>query len=153
MKRFVIAVSVVALVFAVAVRAQSPAQQKSGGSEQEIIKLEKETGDAMVKRDVAFFDRVTTDDFIWTDADGNIWTKAEIIANLKSGDDVISSWIIDDYRVRVYGDAAVCMARVNSKEQFKGQDVSGQTRWTDTLVKRGGRWQIVASHSSRIAQK
>jgi hypothetical protein len=47
----------------------------------------------------------------------------------------------------------VCLARVTSKEKYKGQDVSGQSQWTDTLIKRAGRWQIVASHSSRIAQK
>jgi hypothetical protein len=153
MKRIAFAVSVVVLVFGVAVQAQTQAQPKMGSVEQEIIKLENEAGVAMVKGDVAFFERVVSEDYTWTDPDGNIWTKADFLASMKSGEDVVSSWNIDDYKVRVYGDAAVCLARVTSKEQYKGKDVSGQTRWTDTLIKRDGRWQFVASHSSRIAQK
>jgi len=61
--------------------------------------------------------------------------------------------VADEMKARVYGDAAVVTYRWTSKETFKGQDISGQSRWTDTWVKRAGRWQCVASHGSRIAQK
>jgi len=149
MKRIAFAVGLVVLVFGVAMLAKT----QTGSVEQEIIKLENEAGVAMVKGDVSFFERVVSEDYTWTDPDGNIWTKADFLASMKSGEDVVSSWNIDDYKVRVYGDAAVCLARVTSKEQYKGKDVSGQTRWTDTLIKRDGRWQFVASHSSRIPQK
>ena len=54
MKRTAIAVSVVVLVLAVVVRAQTPAQTKSGGVEQELINMENEWADAWVKSDVAF---------------------------------------------------------------------------------------------------
>ena len=53
MKRIAFAVSVVVLVLAVAVQAQTPAQTKSGGVEQELIKLENEWANAWAKADVA----------------------------------------------------------------------------------------------------
>jgi hypothetical protein len=62
MKRIAFAVPLVALLFGVAIRAQSQTQT----AEQELIKLENEWADAWVKRDVAFFDRIMTDDFTWT---------------------------------------------------------------------------------------
>jgi ketosteroid isomerase-like protein len=153
MKNIAIAVSVAVLVFAVAVWAQIPAQTETGSVEQELIKLEKELADAWVKRDVAFFDRVIADDFTWTAPYGIVSTKAQSLATLKSGEDVVNSWVVDEMKVRVYGDAAVATGRSTIKETYKGEDVSGQYRWTDTWVKRAGRWQCVAGHSSEIAQK
>jgi ketosteroid isomerase-like protein len=57
----------------------------------------------------------------------------------------------DDMKVRVYGDEAVVTGRNTTKGQFKGRDISGQYRWTDTWAKRNGRWQCVAEHDSKIA--
>jgi ketosteroid isomerase-like protein len=153
MKRTAIAVSVVVLALAVAVQAQTPAQTKSGGVEQELIKLENEWADAWVKRDVAFFDRIIADDYTWTSPWGEVWTKAQDLALVKSGKDVIKSWVLADIKVRVYGDTAVVTGRNTVKETYKSEDVSGQNRWTHTWVKRAGRWQCVAAHSSEIAQK
>jgi len=153
MKRTAIAVSVVVLALAVAVQAQTPAQTKSGGVEQELIKLENEWANAWVKRDVAFFDRIIADDYTWTSPWGEVWTKAQDLALVKSGKDVIKSWVLADMKVRVYGDTAVVTGRNTVKETYKGEDVSGQNRWTHTWVKRAGRWQCVAAHSSEIAQK
>lgn len=150
MKRIAIAVSVVVLVLPVAVQAQTLAQTKSGGVEQELIKLENEWADAWVKRDVAFFDRIMADDYTWTSPWGDVSTKAQDLALVKSGQDVVKSWVLADMKVRVYGDAAVVTGRDTVKETYKGEDVSGQHRWTHTWVKRAGRWQCVAAHSSEI---
>jgi len=153
MKRFVIAVGVAVLVLAVAVKAQTPTQTKSGSVEQELMKLENEWNDAWVNRNIAFFDQILADDYIVTFSDGNVYTKAQEIANVKSGEDVATSVVGDDFKVRVYGDAAVVTYRMAVKGQYKGKDNSFLFRWTDTWIKKDGRWQVVAAHQSRIAQK
>jgi ketosteroid isomerase-like protein len=94
-----------------------------------------------------------SDDFTWTSPWGEVWTKAQDIALLKSGDSVITSWVLSDMKVRVYGDTAVVTGRDTTEETYKGKDVSSQRRWTHTWVKRAGRWQCVASQSSWIPQK
>jgi ketosteroid isomerase-like protein len=121
--------------------------------EQELIKLENEWADAWVNRDVAFFDRIMADDYTWTSPWGEVSTKADNFALVKSGEDVIASWMLAEMKVRVYGDAAVVTGRDTIKETYKGEDVSSQNRWTHTWVKRAGHWQCVAAHSSEIAQK
>lgn len=119
---------------------------------QELIKLENEWAEAWVRRDVAFFDRIEADDYTWSSPWG-VWTKAQDLEEVKSGDSVITSWVLADIKVRVYGDAAVVTGRATIKETHQGEDWSRQERWTDTWVKRDGRWQCVAGHSSEIAQE
>jgi hypothetical protein len=62
MKYIAIAVSVVGLVFGVAI----PAKAQTESAEQELITLENEWANAWVKSDVAFFDRIMADDYTWT---------------------------------------------------------------------------------------
>jgi ketosteroid isomerase-like protein len=149
MKSTAIAVSVAVLVFGVAILAQTQTESV----EQELIKLENAWADAVVKKDLAFLEGIWGDDYAWTASDGNVWSKAQTLASLKSGEDAVLSLRTDDVKVRVYGDAAVATGRSTFNETFKGKDVSGSERFTDTWVRRSGRWQCVAMHCSRIAQK
>jgi len=119
--------------------------------EQQIKKLEIQWADAGVQKDVAAIERLLADDFSETAPDGLVYTKAQEIAYLKSGEDVVSSYTYSDMKVRVYGDTAVVTYVGKQKETFKGRDISGTSRWTDTWVKRGGAWQIVACHGTMIA--
>jgi len=149
MKSIAIAISVVVLAFGVGILAQTQTESV----EQELIKLENEWAEAWVKSDVAFFDRIMADDYTWTSPWGEVFTKAHNLALIKSREDVITSWVVAEMKVRVYGDAAVVSGFDTVKETYKGEDVSGQNRFTHTWVKLAGRWQCVAGHNSEIAQK
>jgi hypothetical protein len=151
MKRIAIAVCVIVLVFAAAIIAQTAVQPKSGSVEQELIKLENELGNALAKRDAASINRLLADDCMGTESDGSVWDKAQFFEVVKSLD--ISSPVSDEWKVRVYGNVAVVMGRYTYKKQSAGHEVTGQERFTDTWVKRAGRWQCVAMHASEIAQK
>ncbi len=158
MKRIAIAVSVVVLVFAVAIIIQGQVTQttfkpRGGSVEQELIQLEDEWGDAFLKRDVAFMDRIMADDATWTSPEGIVSTKAQSLASFKSLEGVDTSWVNDEMKVRVYGDTAVVTGRTTFKWTNKGKDFSDQERWTDTWVKLAGHWRFVAGHNSKIVNK
>lgn len=153
MKRMVIAVSVAVLVFAVGAQSQTPAQIKTGTAEQELLKLVQDWMNAEVKADMAFIDRILAEDWVVTDPVGAVWTKAQFLAGRKSGEGVVISFVLDDMKARVYGDAAVVTGRMTTKQTFKGKDISGQYQCTDMFIKKAGRWQCVATHISMIAQK
>ena len=153
MKRIVNAVWVVVLVSAVVVWARTTVQPTSGSVEQELLKLEQDWANALVKADLTFLEGIFTEDWTATDQDGAFYSRAQYLAYLKSGEEVSSSLVFDDMKVRIYGDAAVVTGRSTFKGMLKGKDVSGQDRYTDTFAKRAGRWQCVASHWSRIVQK
>jgi len=129
------------------------AQPKIGSVEQQLIKLELEWTDAILKHDVAFLKRIYADDLIYTDPNGAVWTGAQDIANIESGEAVYTSFITDNMNVHAYGDMAVVFGRDTIEGQVRGKDVSGQYQWTDTWIKKAGRWQCVATQSSKFVQK
>jgi len=126
--------------------------QQSTAIEQTLINLEREWSNAWMKADTATIDRIESNDFVGVDAMGVVYTKAEDIASIKNGEWKVQSIQLDDMKVRVYGDTAVVTGRFTQKAQYKGADRSYTGRFTDTWVNRGGRWQCVASQSTRITK-
>jgi ketosteroid isomerase-like protein len=121
--------------------------------EQELIKLENESNDAWLRRDVEAYARLLADDYLETGPDGGMATKAEELALVRSTETTITAVITDDFKVRLFGDAAVVTFRLTFKKLVDGKEMTGQERFTDTWIKRDGRWQCVSVHYSRIAQK
>lgn len=129
------------------------AQQEAGSIERELIKLEQGWAEAIVKADLAFLDRVLGDDFTYIDGEGILWLKANYLSVFKSGEAEFSSMASDEIKARVYGDAAVVTGRNTIKGTFRGDEHPNRERFTDIWIKRDGRWQCVAAHSSKVAGK
>jgi ketosteroid isomerase-like protein len=129
--------------------------QAPNPSEQELITLENDWSQAAVKRDGTALQRFYADEYIFTDEDGVISNKAKEMANITSGEFRLTSFKFEDLKVHLYSDVAVVTGQNTIKGMWAAinSDVSGPYRFTDVFVKRGGRWQCVASQSSRIAQK
>ncbi len=53
-------------------------------------------------------------------------------------------------KVRVFGDTAIVTGSDTEKSTYKGKDSSGKYVWTDIFVKRNGKWQAVASESTKL---
>ena len=149
MKRTAIMVSVMVFVFGAAVQAQTLLKPKIVNEEQELIKLENEWLQAFFAKDTAFSERFLADDYAGIDEHGNIRTKAQEIEEIKAGEHLSTSGVLDNVKVRVFGDAAVVTGRKIMKGLFQGKPYSSPYLWTDTLIKRDGRWQCVASHTSK----
>lgn len=152
---------VAALVIAAApaVSAQSPdskpgsraaAQAAGGNVEQTLMKMERDGLAALLKKDVTSFGRLFSEDAVLITPDGALQTKAQLLADLKSGDLVMESAELADMKVRVYGDTAVVTYVTTDKGKYKGQDISGRYRWTDVFARRGGTWQIVSGQGTAI---
>jgi hypothetical protein len=84
-------------------------------------------------------------------ADGLVRSKAEVIADAKSGAAKTTSLELTNIKVRVYGDAAVLTCDGTAKSQLRGQDTGGRFRRIRVFAKRQERWQAVALQSTRIA--
>jgi len=132
--------------FAAAPAAAPPA----GAVESEIRAMEKRWNDARVKADVAALDRMLAADWTVTHGDGTINTKAEYLADLKSGDRKFSADVTEDEPVvRVYGDTAVASGVSDSKVTYRGKPSGGALRFTRVYVKRDGGWMMIVSHATR----
>ena len=122
-------------------------------AEEELLKLEKEFGDAILKNDLDGIGRLVTDDWIIIYPKGEIVDRTRFFEVIKSGaltHDMMGS---EDFRIRVYGDSAVVTALTRTKGKFMGQEFSTQERATDVLVKREGQWQCVLTHLTGFPKK
>ena len=93
---------------------------------------------------------------MYTDPDGVVWNRTQDLANVTSGSAArLSTYRLDDTRVRVVGDVATVTGRNTITGVFErvSSDVSGSYRFTDVFVKRSGRWQCIASQASRIVER
>ena len=91
------------------------------------------------------------DDFQGTSTKGVRFNKADELKDEKSVR-VAHDCGLDETKVRFFGDT---FAVVYGSEHAVGKDKSQPNAkvcqvWTDTWLKRGGKWQIVASHDNRV---
>jgi ketosteroid isomerase-like protein len=134
----------------VAVAAAFPIFAQPVGAEQEIRAAEKLWNESRVRADVAALDRLLDSGWTVTHGDGTINTKAEYLADLKSGDRKFFADVKqDDFTVRIYGDTAVAAGLSDSQVQYKGKPSGGALRFTRVYVKRDGRWMMIVSHATR----
>jgi ketosteroid isomerase-like protein len=121
--------------------------------EQELLQLAQDWADAAVRRDTAKLGHILADEWHLIIPSGEVWTKETYLMLLKTGTLTFESVDNTEMKVRVYGDTAVVTGRGLYQAQYKGVDDSSEERWTDVFVKKNGRWQCVASQSTRIAQE
>lgn len=124
--------------------AQTPAQQ-------EVLQFERDACKAFLDADVSALERVLTPDFTLTLSSGDVSKRAGEINELQTGKihyDVFENY---DMLARLYGnDTAVVLGKTRVKGTADGKPFDRVVQFTDTLIKRDGRWQLAAGHVSRI---
>ena len=122
-------------------------------AEEELLNVEGEFAEAIVKNDLEGIGRVVADDWIVIDPNGEIVDRARFFEVIKSGALTHHMMESEDFRVRVYGDSAVITGITRTKGKFMGQEFSTQERATDVFINRDGRWQCVLTHLTRFPKK
>ena len=121
--------------------------------EDSVRKIEDEFAAAYGRNDADALDRLWAADYTFVNLAGQVLTKAQRLAMLRSGELKIEGYSRDEENIRVYGTTAVVTYRSTVKAQRNGTDISSQRRVITVLVKRDGRWQAVAQQSTAIAQR
>lgn len=118
--------------------------------EEHLVALERGWNEAFYARDVEFLDSILADDFIVTYDDGARGDKARELELAESFNQRVISATQDDFIVQVYGDTAVVWFTLRVVGIRRGQEAEISLRYTDVWVQRDGRWQCVASQSTRM---
>ena len=117
--------------------------------EQQIMQIERDWNQAVLVKDYKMLDRIIADDWTAIDFRGMTVTKAETIAELRSGESHNQSVELGDMIVKVFGHTAVVIGSDTEKSVYHGKDSSGRYAWMDVFAKRNGRWQVVASQTTK----
>jgi len=94
-------------------------------------------------------EQIVADDFQGTSTDGQRFTKAQELAEL-AGPSKAKDCRLIDAKVRFFGDT---VALIYGSESRVGKSKDGKEArrcqiWTDTWLKRNGKWQIVAAQDA-----
>ena len=131
--------------------APTAAQHATSAVEKEIRALEDQWNDARAHADVAALDRLLAEGWTVVHGDGTMNTKAEYLADLKSGARKFAGGVVvKDFTVRVYGDTAIAAGTSESTVTINGKPQGGSLRFTRVYVKRDGRWIMIATHATRL---
>jgi ketosteroid isomerase-like protein len=107
---------------------------------------------AMVQNDAEAIGRYMADEWTIVGSDGSSSDKATFLGLIESGvlsHDVMQS---DDVTIRVYGDAAVVMARGVSGGKYQGRAFREVERQSNVFIRQGSQWRCVLTHLSRLAR-
>lgn len=126
----------------------------SAETEKTLTKIEQDMSSALTKADASVAEGMIASDGYFVAPNGMAQTKTEFLADLKSGDFKLESNKLSDMKVQIAdADMAVVTYKSDDKGIYKGNDISGQYRWLDVLVKRDGRWQFAVSQGTAIADE
>ena len=107
-----------------------------------IRQAESDWAESVVTNDVSVLERILADDFVGVDIDGSQYSKADAIKDFRTKPSEFVSNHLNEVEIRFYGDAAVAQGN----ESWKKKDGTlGKFVWTDTWIRRHGKWQIVAA--------
>jgi hypothetical protein len=107
-----------------------------------IRQAESDWAESVPTNDVSVLERILADDFLGVDIDGSHYSKADAIKDFRTQPSKFASNHLNEVEIRFYVDTAVAQGDENWK---KKDGTSGKFVWTDTWIKRSGKWQIVAA--------
>ena len=139
-----------AIAALIAAPAAAVAQQES--AEQEIVRLEREMTDwqaASHGKDPMPHGRLFAEDWSGVDSRGTRFNKEQGLVLVERS--AFTAFVLDNLRARVYGDAAVATGRVTFSGTFAFvQYTDRRSVFTNTWIRKDGRWQQVASYFTSV---
>ena len=126
-------------------------QSQSVRSDQQIlIQLERDWDAAFHRKDVSFIEKVLADEFVVTYSDGTRGDRKKELALAAAFDQQIDSSTLEDFIIKIYSDTAVVWFTQELLGPIQGRPVAMTFKYVDVFVFRDGRWQCVASQSTKV---
>jgi ketosteroid isomerase-like protein len=126
---------------------------RPGRTAESILRLERETMDAIRARDARALERLLTADFVYRTPGAEL-SRAEFLQNVASLPGRILSVEGSELRANVYGDAAVLTGVQRSRLRTDdGAEHASAVAFTDVFVKQGGRWRLSLAYGVELPEQ
>jgi Ketosteroid isomerase homolog len=144
---------IVSLVLPLVLALPSSAQRSARGGQttataRALIALEDDWARGVVRRDTALFRRMLDPRFVYTE-DATMMDGEQVIASIRDGDRVVRA-TNTDMIVHEHGNTAVVTGILRLEGTGKDGPFDRHYRFTDTWLRRGGRWRIIAAQDYLI---
>jgi Domain of unknown function (DUF4440) len=118
---------------------------KGSPSEDDFRKMEQNWLDAAAVPDLPTLRKMFSDDFMGTSFGGGVLSKSDVVPPDGISANHMPKSVLKDSTVRIFGDTAVLMGRVEMQVPQKPE----QIRMTTVFQQRGDSWQVIAVHMSK----
>ena len=112
--------------------------------ERYILDGARQWAESVATGNTADLERIIAEDFVGTDPQGRRYDKKKMLADTREAPKYFASNKLGPVTIRFFGDAAVAQGE-ETWTRHRGDPISGRFVWTDTWLKRNGRWQIIAA--------
>ena len=120
-------------------------------SEHFIVESERQWAESLASGDSTHVEQFVADDFVGVDPDGKLYDKAQEISDTRREFKNYAHNRLNEVKLRFFGDTAVAQGS-ESWERRTGEPKFGRFVWTDTWIRRNGRWQVVAAEDLTIPE-
>jgi ketosteroid isomerase-like protein len=111
--------------------------------EAEIVERETALLHAITTNDVALLDDLLHDDLLFNGPDGQTGTKAQDLANYRSGGIQLRRADASDRLIRAVGDDVVVAVTVTLEGTYLGMRADGRYRYLRVWKRIGGAWRVI----------
>jgi ketosteroid isomerase-like protein len=123
----------------------SRAQESCTAEAEKYIKeSERQWAESGANGDATVVERILADDYVGVDPDGSFYDKAKMVSRTREAPKKYVSNHLNEVKVRFYGDTAVAQGSESWVRRTE-TPLRGRFVWTDTWIRRNGKWQIVAA--------
>ncbi len=120
--------------------------------EEQITQLFEDGDRALISVDIAELSRIYADDYLQYDESGAVRTKQDLIRMLTSGEIRFITMTSKGREIRLFGDFAIVHGSERDEMEQSGAPAVVCYQYLDVVVRRNGRWQIVASQLTQIGK-
>lgn len=100
--------------------------------------------EALKAKDLAALDAIWTDDYVFVNGHGQLRTKADRIADIRSGASSIDSITHEEAAVvKTHGKTTLVLSRVTIVGKYSGREVSHDFRSLHVWINEEGRWRLM----------
>src|SRR5579872_4614168 len=122
-----------------------------GETRRQVLKSEDLQNKALLENDADLLGSMCADELAWTNASGVLLSKAQMLADLRSGKQKNETIKHEDIRLHIYGTTVVVTGLSTSTYRYKEKTFVGSRRFTNVWIKQNGRWMLVVHHVSAVA--
>lgn len=127
----------------------APATLAQSHDELELKSIAQSLLDDVTRGDTMAWERNLHRDFVLTDETGNLVTRSGMLSYLRTLPPAENRIRLGTTFVRRIGNVAV----INHRDLQRADDADAEYQTTDTYVKVGGRWKLLASHVMALPRR
>ena len=142
--RLIVLSSLLACAVSVTGAQQPKAAAARTPDERAVLDLEEAWAKGVVKRDAATFKRLLAPGFVYTE-DDRVQNGEQLTRDIVSGTDTVTEARNEQMETHAFDNTMIVTGWLIMRGRSGGKPFERRYRFTDTWLKRGGQWQIIAA--------